>query len=132
MLEAGQVIAERYRLERGIGEGGMGAVWSATHLTLDSPVALKFIDCRGPRAAQMADRFMREAKVCAAIRHRNVVQIMDFGQCDEGPYMVMELLEGRTPRISRARFSPAVSVLFIIVAWQPAEKLRIRSSTSTS
>jgi len=74
----------------------MGAVWRANHERLDAPIALKFIDCHGPRREQLSDRFLREAKVCAAVRHRNVVQIMDFGEYDEGPYMVMELLEGRT------------------------------------
>lgn len=95
-MQSGDVIAGRYRLEEQIGEGGMGAVWRATHQKLDAPIALKFIDCHGPRREQLSDRFLREAKVCAAVRHRNVVQIMDFGEYEEGPYMVMELLEGRT------------------------------------
>ena len=44
MLDKDRVIAGKYRLKRVIGEGGIGAVWEATHLTLDSPVAIKFID----------------------------------------------------------------------------------------
>ena len=95
-MEAGEVIAGRYRLEKQIGEGGMGEVWRAEHLTLDSPVALKFIDCHGPRRAQLSDRFLREAKVSAAVRHRNVVQIMDFGEYDGGPYMVFGTIDAPT------------------------------------
>ncbi len=96
MLDKDRVIAGKYRLKRVIGEGGIGAVWEATHLTLDAPVAIKFIDCGGPRGAQIADRFLREARISAAVRHRNVVQIMDFGSSEDGPYMVMEYLEGRS------------------------------------
>lgn len=72
----------------------MGSVWRATHLTLGSPVAIKFVagPCQGE---QIGARFLREARMCAAVRHRNVVQINDFGTTDDGPYMVMELLEGR-------------------------------------
>ncbi|MBN1656223.1 MAG: serine/threonine protein kinase [Deltaproteobacteria bacterium] len=96
MLDKNKVIAGKYRLNRVIGEGGIGAVWEATHLTLNSPVAIKFIDCGGPHGAQIADRFLREARISAAVRHRNVVQIMDFGTSDDGPYMVMEYLEGHS------------------------------------
>ncbi len=95
-LSAGHVIAERYRLEVPIGTGGSATIWRATHLTLGHPVAVKFIDVIGPRQGELRERFLREARVAAAIRHRNVVDIVDFGTEDGPPYMVMELLEGQT------------------------------------
>lgn len=95
--EAGMVIAERYRLDREIGTGGMATVWAATHLTLNQPIALKFIEVAGPRTAALHERFLREARIAAAVRHRNVVDIIDFGTSSDGlPFMAMELLDGRT------------------------------------
>ncbi|MBW2465074.1 MAG: serine/threonine protein kinase, partial [Deltaproteobacteria bacterium] len=98
MLAEGNVIGGRYRLIKEIGQGGMAVIWSAEHLTLGSPVAVKFLFTGGPRAELMVDRFMREARVAAAVRHRNVIEITDFGVSDDGrtPYMVMELLEGES------------------------------------
>jgi serine/threonine-protein kinase len=91
------VIAERYRLVRPIGTGGMATIWEATHLALNRSVAVKFVDIVGRHTASVRDRFLREARVAAAVRHRNVVDIIDFGTTEEGrPYMAMELLVGRT------------------------------------
>ncbi len=93
---AGLVIADRYRLDRKIGTGGMATVWEATHLTLNRAVAIKLIDVAGPRSARLTERFLREARVAGAIRHRNVVDITDFGTTETGrPFMAMELLVGR-------------------------------------
>ncbi|MDQ3037308.1 MAG: serine/threonine protein kinase, partial [Myxococcota bacterium] len=86
------VIAGRYLLREQIGAGGMGSIWRAEHLMLQRPVAVKFLDGHASR-----ERFLREARVAAAVQHRNVVQIMDFGADADGrPFMVMELLSGRT------------------------------------
>jgi serine/threonine protein kinase len=96
-IEAGTVIGGRYRLDAPIGAGGMGSIWRATHLTLETPVAVKLLESYGSSRKQMTQRFMREAKIAAALRHRHVVQILDFGVMDDGqPYMVMELLEGES------------------------------------
>ena len=93
----GLVIAERYRLDHEIGTGGMATVWAATHLTLNQPIALKFIEVAGPQRDAIHERFLREARIAAAVRHRNVVEVIDFGTSAEGlPFMAMELLEGRT------------------------------------
>lgn len=94
--KAGTIIAERYRLERMIGEGGMGSIWLATHTQLGSSVAVKFIDVVGPNTEKEADRFLREARIAARVKHRGVVTVLDFGRCEYGPYMVMELLDGET------------------------------------
>ncbi len=106
--EAGLVLGDKYRLERPIASGGMASVWAATHVTLDRPVAVKFVDARiVADHDERLDRFLREAKVAASIRHKNVVDILDFGVHGEAdaaePYMVMELLEGEALDVRLAR-----------------------------
>ncbi len=84
----------------------MATIWEAEHLTLGSPVAVKFLYSSGPKADEMVGRFMREARVAASVRHRNVIEITDFGVADDKtPYMVMELLEGESlaDRLERQR-----------------------------
>jgi Protein kinase domain len=103
------VIADRYRLERKIGQGGMGSVWLARHLGLDIPCALKFIEGEYAALPEAQARFNREAKAAAALRSPHVVQILDHGVWDGTPYMAMELLEGEDlgKRLTRVgRMSP--------------------------
>jgi serine/threonine-protein kinase len=88
------VISDRYRLERKIGQGGMGSVWLARHLGLDIPCAVKFIEGDYAALPEAQARFNREAKAAAALRSPHVVQILDHGVWDGTPYMAMELLEG--------------------------------------
>jgi serine/threonine-protein kinase len=95
--EPGTIVGERYKLVRKIGEGGLAAVWEAEHLTLASKIAVKFLHRTGPMQSEASQRFLREARVAASVRHRNVVEIIDFGFDDgEIPYMVMEFLVGRS------------------------------------
>jgi len=94
---AGDIVGGRYRLESPIGRGGMATVWRAVHLDLNRPVAVKFLTIHGGHPEQVKDRFLREARIAAAVRHRNVVDITDFGTTPDGrPFMVMELLEGKS------------------------------------
>lgn len=101
----GLIIGGKVRLDNLLGKGGMGAVWRGTHLTLGTPVAVKFMADSTPEALA---RFQREAQVAAHIRSSNVVAIQDFGVENGLPYMVMELLDGedlgarlkRVPRLS--------------------------------
>jgi hypothetical protein len=94
-VSAGTVVGGKYRLEQPIGRGGMASVWRATHTTLENSVAVKFLEMFGSARDNMAARFLREAKLAAGLRHRNVVQLLDYGVADDGqPFMVMELLEG--------------------------------------
>ena len=104
-LAQGQVIAERYRLERLLGEGGMGAVWSAVHLVTRKPVALKFIkELDDAKAPQVRRRFLREARAASAVRHPNVVQVHDILELEDGsPVMVMDLLDGEALAARLAR-----------------------------
>jgi serine/threonine protein kinase len=94
MFIAGTVIAERFRLERPLGEGGMGAVWAAHDVRLDIPCALKFIHPEVAGSADLRARFEREARSAAQLRSPHVVQILDHGLWEGVPYMAMELLEG--------------------------------------
>lgn len=90
----GEVLGGKYRLEETIARGGMARVWRATHVTLNRPVAVKFIESWGD-GDERIERFLTEAKVAASVRHKHVVDILDFGTSRSGePYMVMELLEG--------------------------------------
>jgi serine/threonine-protein kinase len=88
------VIAGKYRLERELASGGMGAVWVARHLQLDAPVALKFMSPALPDSAAARARFAREARAAARLRGPHVVQVLDHGVDGDIPYIVMELLEG--------------------------------------
>ena len=88
------VVAGRFRLNRLIGRGGMGSVWHATHLGLDIPCAVKFIEGEFAALAEAQARFEREAKAAAQLRSPHVVQILDHGVWENTPYIAMELLEG--------------------------------------
>jgi len=82
---------------RPLARGGMGSVWRAEHLSLTSSVALKLIESN-PDAGDTAatQRFLREARLAAALRSPHVVQIFDYGVDEGTPYIVMELLEGES------------------------------------
>ena len=89
------IIADRYRVERLIGLGGMGSVWAARHLSLDQTVAIKFIHPKLLGSGQALRRFDTEAKAAARIRSRHAVTVFDHGvAANEQPYIVMEYLEG--------------------------------------
>ncbi len=96
MLAPGIIFGGRYKLARPLGEGGMGAVWSATHTTIGREVAIKVLHPNVAAAEPTAvDRFLNEAKICGSIRHPGIVDVVDFGKADDGsPFIVMELLHG--------------------------------------
>jgi serine/threonine-protein kinase len=77
-LAPGVVLDDRYRLVEQIGRGGMAQVWRAEHVAIHRPVAVKFLMLSGDPAVTRA-RFLREARVAAAVRHRYVVDVLDFG-----------------------------------------------------
>ncbi len=96
----GQTLDEKYRLERLLGQGGMGAVYLATHLGTDRYVALKLITPQFMRNEEFVERFKREARAAGRLRHPNVVDVTDFGFARVGKesvaYLVMEYLDGCT------------------------------------
>ena len=107
----GRIIGGRYRLVRILGRGGMGSVWLADHLTLQTPIAIKLIDSETAKNPNARARFDREARVAAKIRSPHVVQILDHGTTEEGePYIAMECLSGESLRerlAARGRLTPA-------------------------
>lgn len=91
----GALIADRYVLERSIGEGGMGAVWAGRQVLTRKAVALKFVRESASGRPEVRRRLLREARAACAVQHPNVVQIHDFIELDDGaPVIVMELLTG--------------------------------------
>jgi serine/threonine-protein kinase len=89
--QAGAVVGGRYRLDELLGAGGMAEVHAGRDLLLDRRVAVKLPSARTPTARE---RFRREARAAAALNHRNVVAVFDWGESPD-PYLVMELVEGR-------------------------------------
>src|SRR4051812_28348632 len=96
MLKPGDAF-ERYTIEALLGQGGMGCVYRAHDPRLGRRVALKVIS-DGPRVADADARLVREARAAATLDHPNAVAIFDVGELDGAPYIVMELVEGRTLR----------------------------------
>jgi len=94
-IALGQVVAQKYRVDRFIGQGGMGVVVAGFHLELDQPVAIKFLVSESGLESEGAERFRREARAAAKIHSEHVARVFDIGLLDERvPYMVMELLHG--------------------------------------
>jgi serine/threonine-protein kinase len=93
---AGEVVAGRYRLDSLLGKGGMGYVYRATHLELDEPVVVKFIDPAYAQDPIARKRFRREAKALIRLRNPGIVTMHEFGEHAGGLFLVMELLEGQT------------------------------------
>jgi formylglycine-generating enzyme required for sulfatase activity len=95
----------RYKVEGTLGQGGMGAVLLATDTRLDRKVAIKRIlgEAAGNRMA--VQRFLTEAKSIAALNHPNIVQIYDYGQAKDGPFLIMEYVDGGS-LLDRCRESP--------------------------
>ena len=93
----GQVVDTRYEVIGVVGEGGMGRVYEVRHTALERTFAMKVLRRELAREEDLAERFIREAKATASVKHPNVVQITDFGRLPDGiPYFVMELLVGQT------------------------------------
>lgn len=89
----GEVLAGKYRIDRVLGQGGMGVVVAATHVHLRQQVAIKFL-LKGARGEVVA-RFLREARAAARLKSEHVARVLDVGELPNGsPYMVMEYLEG--------------------------------------
>ncbi|WP_437967095.1 protein kinase [Sorangium sp. So ce260] len=94
-MAPGNVLAGKYRVERVLGQGGMGLVVGAWHLHLDEPVAIKVLRDELAQNQAIIDRFLREARAAAKIKSRHVVRVTDADRLPSGaPYLVMEWLSG--------------------------------------
>jgi eukaryotic-like serine/threonine-protein kinase len=103
----GRTLDEKYRLDERLGAGGMGAVYRATHLLIERPVAVKVLRRKFVQDESARERFRREARAAGRLQHSNAVAVTDFGETRDGiVYLVMELLEGRTLRDLIAREAP--------------------------
>jgi serine/threonine-protein kinase len=116
-LQEGLIVADKFRLVRELGRGGMGSVWLADHMALDIPCAVKFVD--KDQAENRPDtriRFEREAKAAAQLRSPHVVQILDHGVWEGIPYIAMEYLEGEdlAHRLDRNGRLPYEEILRIV------------------
>ncbi|HET9624268.1 MAG TPA: serine/threonine-protein kinase, partial [Kofleriaceae bacterium] len=104
----GQTLAGRYLIQKKLGEGGMGAVYLASHSVLEKPLAIKVLHGEFARKPDLVERFIQEAKSASRIRHDNVIDISDFGSTPEGVvFFAMELLTGHDlhEEIARARLA---------------------------
>jgi serine/threonine-protein kinase len=101
------IFDERYRIHEKVGEGGMGKVYKATHIHMDTTVAIKILHTHLASDHVALSRFRREARAAAQIVHPNAVRVIDFGVTrDTGiAYLVMEFLEGCDLR-ERLRVNP--------------------------
>src|SRR5882724_3908105 len=113
-MDVPELIAGRFRIEGEIGTGGMGTVYRAVHLGLERPVAIKIIKREFAADPDVADRFLREARTMARLRHMRAAMIFDAGNLPDGRhFIIMEFVHGVT--LSEAlnregRFSPQRAV----------------------
>ncbi len=92
---AGTLLLDRYRLIKKLGEGGMGAVYLAEHVTIKKRCAIKVLNPEYAHKADLVERFLQEARAASMIAHENVVEITDFGAAPNGSvFFVMEMLVG--------------------------------------
>ena len=91
----GTVVAGKYRIERVIGEGGMGVVFAAQHLVLDQRVAMKVLYQDATEESGGVQRFLNEAQATARLKSNHVTRVMDAGNDESaGAFIVMEILDG--------------------------------------
>ncbi|MCU0657415.1 MAG: serine/threonine protein kinase [Polyangiaceae bacterium] len=118
-LQPNSVIGGKYRLEKPLGSGSMGAVWAARNCLTDRAFAVKFMLPQFARDPLLVHRFLNEAKVCGRLEHPAIVEIYDLGVANElegAPFLVMELLRGegldalleRSPRLDPAQLCPLI------------------------
>jgi serine/threonine-protein kinase len=99
VLSPGSRIDDRYEILDALGSGGMGHVYKARRLRLGDEVAIKVMQATPDAPPAARERFLRESRACAQLRHPNIVGILDFGfDTADQPYLVMELLSGPSLR----------------------------------
>ncbi len=105
-LEPGAVIGGKYRVERVLGEGGMGIVFEARHDALGTTVAVKVLRDEILKDKEAVARFAREARAAAALRSPHAARVLDVGEVAGAPFMVMELLVGNDLGVELERRGP--------------------------
>jgi serine/threonine protein kinase len=119
-VREGEILAGKYRIERVLGQGGMGVVVAARHLELDEWVAIKFLLPSTLAIPEVVARFAQEARAAVKIKSEHVARIIDVGKLETGaPYMVMEYLEGEDLAAwleARGRLPVEQAALFVLQA----------------
>src|SRR5690348_16623888 len=114
----GSTVGGKYRIERLLGRGGMGAVFAAGNTLIGKRVALKFLSAEAARDRDAARRFQREAQAASMIESEHIVQVFDAGTTPEGlPFLVMEHLTGEDlrARLTREGQLPVADALVIVL-----------------
>jgi serine/threonine-protein kinase len=125
-IAAGQVIAQRYRVERQLGKGGMGSVFLVTHVHTDEHLALKILHSAVISDAVALERFRREARTPARINSDHVVRVTDADVAEElgdAPFLVMEYLRGEDLEQRSTRLGPLQPEEVIVYLRQVARAL---------
>ncbi len=115
-VHPGDTIGGRYEIVRLLGAGGMGAVFEARHKAIGKTVAIKVLHPDVARDAMLAPRFLQEARAANEVRHKNIVEILDFGVENERPYMVLEYLHGESlaSLLERERWLPPGRIVRVL------------------
>jgi serine/threonine-protein kinase len=116
-LEAGTLVAGRYRIEREIGRGGMAQVYEAKHIEIGKGVAVKVLAAEFISSPVVVERFLREARAAAAVRSPYICDVYDSGKLDDDrPFLVMELLVGESlyERMVRVRQFDAATTTRVV------------------
>ncbi|MCX5775068.1 MAG: protein kinase [Firmicutes bacterium] len=117
MIQIGELIDDRYRVTRVLGEGGMAMVYEAKDIITRKTVAIKIIKDEVMKNPMNLTRFEREARACAALDHQNIVRVINLGTYQGKPYMANEFIKGQTLRDvldnrTRYPFLEACDVMF--------------------
>ncbi|HEY6708229.1 MAG TPA: protein kinase [Actinomycetota bacterium] len=114
----GRRLGGRYRMGALLATGGMGEVWAAHDLLLDRPVAVKVLSGALAGDGRAAERLRREARAAGRLEHPSIARVLDLGEHDGRPYLVMELLEGESlaARIDRAGPIPPAEAARVVTA----------------
>ncbi|NEE00145.1 protein kinase [Phytoactinopolyspora halotolerans] len=124
MYGTGVLLANRYRLDQPLGQGGMGEVWRATDQVLGRIVAVKVMRPQLVAQPGFAERFLAEARAMATVKHPAIVNIYDYQGDSSEAFLVMEVIEGEplSNRLQRmGRLSPAATMALVA---QTAEALQ--------
>src|SRR5579871_3014914 len=122
-MKPGALLAAKYRLEHVLGSGGMGEVWGATNQSTGRPVAIKLLHGSTP---ELRTRMLREARAGGTLKHKNIVDIYDVGETDDGdPFLVMERLSGETLADRLEREGSLAPASAVAIAGAIAAALRV-------
>ena len=121
----GRTVAGKYRVDALVGEGGLGRVYRAAHLELGSDVAIKFLS--STPSPESRERFRREARALAVLRHPGIVSVLDFGEHEGELYLVMELIAG--PRLAECMLVDGAPMAFPRIAGIARQILGVLEAT---